>query len=131
MVYGGLISCLYAILKLKEREYGKKLMMQDKRTDIFNKWFDDLPINVQLKISDHIARVVSGNILSLNSLREGISEIRVNYQKGYRIFCTVLRNKTLLILLSGGIKSGNGKNQDRDIERAIGIRNYLRERGVI
>jgi hypothetical protein len=42
-----------------------------------------------------------------------------------------LQNKTILLLLAGGNKSGQGKGQNKDIDLAIKIRDFLKEKGEI
>ena len=45
---------------------------------------------------------------------EGVSELRVDYGPGYRVYFT-RREKQLILLLAGGDK----RTQDRDIKKAI------------
>lgn len=111
-----------------ERKKGK---MVDKRTDIFDKWFRSLPFSVQEVVNDYICRVLEGNNSKCHALREGISEIVIDFQKGYRVYYTLLENKTILLLLFGGNKGGHGKWQNKDIERAIGMKKYLRRSKLI
>ncbi|MDR3256945.1 MAG: type II toxin-antitoxin system RelE/ParE family toxin [Endomicrobium sp.] len=101
------------------------------QTKIFQKWFSKLSSNIQDKIAEYIDRVLDGNILNCKTLRKGISEIVINYQRGYRVYYTILQNKTILLLLSGGNKGGNQREQQRDIEKAAIIRDYLKEKEEI
>ena len=105
--------------------------MIEKHTDVFDKWFSKLALNVQKTISDYIGRVIDGNFSNLKPVGQGVQEITVDFQKGYRIYCIILNNKTLLMLLCGGNKSGNQKYQQEDIKRAIGMKNYLKRSGQI
>ena len=77
--------------------------------------------NIQDKIAEYIDRVLNGNTSNCKSVGKGISEIRINYQKEYRVYYTVL------LLLAGGSKSGNQKVQQKDVMLAIEIRDYLKE----
>jgi putative addiction module killer protein len=47
---------------------------------------------------------------------EGVSELRIDYGPGYRVYF-VQRSKTLIVLLAGGDK----RTQDRDINKAIAL----------
>ncbi|MCL1972214.1 MAG: type II toxin-antitoxin system RelE/ParE family toxin [Endomicrobia bacterium] len=105
--------------------------MIDKKTKTFMKWFERLPFNVQLIVNDYINRVLEGNTSNCRNLRQGISELRIDYQKGYRVYYTVLRNNEILLLLVGGTKGGNQKQQQQDIAKAIEIRDTLKSGGVI
>ena len=51
---------------------------------------------------------------------EGVSELRIDYGPGYRVYF-VKRGQTLVILLAGGDK----RTQDRDIKRAIELAREL------
>ncbi|MDR2437261.1 MAG: type II toxin-antitoxin system RelE/ParE family toxin [Endomicrobium sp.] len=101
------------------------------QTKIFQKWFNNLSSNIQDKIAEYIDRVLNGNTSNCKSVGKGISEIRINYQKGYRVYYTVLHNNTVLLLLVGGSKSGNQKIQQKDIILAIEIMDYLKEKEEI
>jgi putative addiction module killer protein len=105
--------------------------MLDKKTAIYRKWFDKLPENVQDEISVYVGRVLSGNTSNCKSVGKGVSEIRINYQKGYRVYYTVLNDNTVLLLLAGSSKSGNQKAQQKDIMLAIEIRDYIKSKGEI
>ncbi len=72
-----------------------------------SKWFSKLSPNIQDKIAEYIDRVLDGNTSNCKTLRKGISEIVINFQKGYRVYYTLLQDKTILLLLLGGNKSGH------------------------
>lgn len=97
------------------------------QTKIYQKWFDNLSDNVQDKIVEYIDRVLVGNFNNCKFVGEGIYEIKIDYQKGYRVYYTIYNNKAYLLLLIGGDK----KTQSKDIEFAKEIKNYLKNKGVI
>ncbi|MDR0823098.1 MAG: hypothetical protein LBN20_04895 [Endomicrobium sp.] len=105
----------------------KELQMTPKKTKAFIKWFDNLPNNVQDEVVIYINRVLVGNTSNCNPLRKGISEIKINYQKGYRVYYSVLQNNVILLLLYGGYKD----SQAEDIKVAIEIKEYLKKSGTI
>jgi putative addiction module killer protein len=105
--------------------------MIKKSTSIFTKWIEKLSDNIRYEIDVYIGRVLSGNFSNCKSVGEGIQELKINYQKGYRIYFTILDNKVILLLLSGGAKGGNQKRQNEDIRFAKDIKKYLKSKGVI
>ena len=65
------------------------------------------------KISARIDRLAIGNAGDVAAIGEGLSELRLHFGPGYRVYF-VQRGKVLVILLCGGNKS----SQSRDIKRA-------------
>jgi len=63
-----------------------------------------------------IRRVSLGNIGDVKSVGEGVSELRIDYGAGYRVYF-IQRGKTLVVLLAGGDK----RTQTKDIQRAIAL----------
>jgi putative addiction module killer protein len=96
-------------------------------TEIFIKWLNNLSNNVREEVDTYINRVLAGNTSSCYPIREGVHEIKINYQKGYRVYFTMLKNGDILLLLAGG----NKKRQQNDVELAIRIKRYLKESGQI
>lgn len=68
------------------------------------------------RILIRIRRVSLGNIGDVKPVGEGVSELRIDYGAGYRVYFTQ-RGKTLVVLLAGGDK----KTQTKDIQRAIAL----------
>lgn len=93
------------------------------RTNIFNKWFYKQNDEVQEKAVDNIDRIQEGNFSNCKLLRNGISELKINWGKGIRIYYTKTAD-TILILLHGGVDK---KYQADDIEKAIRIKELLKE----
>lgn len=89
-------------------------MIEIRQTDEYERWFEGLrDLNAQLRIGARIRRVSLGNLGDVKPVGEGVSELRIPYGPGYRVYLTQ-RGETLIILLAGGDKS----SQRRDIERA-------------
>ena len=65
------------------------------------------------RIVTRIHRLSHGNFGDANSVGEGVSELRIDYGPGYRIYFAPIGSMVVL-LLAGGTK----KTQRRDIERA-------------
>ena len=92
-----------------------------KRTNYFEKWFYKLSDNIQLIIDKYVKRLVTGNFSNCKPVGEGIHELKINYQKGYRIYF-INKNNIIIILLIGGDKKST---QQKDIERAKQIKRCL------
>lgn len=83
-------------------------------TRIFSDWFDALrDRRAQVKILSRIDRLEMGNPGDVAPVGEGVSEMRIHYGPGYRLYF-VARGEQLVILLCGGDKS----SQVSDIKRA-------------
>lgn len=85
-----------------------------RQTDEYQRWFEGLrDRTARFRIGARIRRVSLGNYGDNKPVGEGVSELRVQFGSGYRVYLTQ-RGDTLVILLAGGDKS----TQRRDIERA-------------
>jgi putative addiction module killer protein len=73
----------------------------------FEEWLDDLDDKRA------VARVRQGNLGDCKPVGEGVSELRVDYGPGYRVYFGQ-KGRTLVVLLCGGDK----RTQDRDIRLA-------------
>ena len=65
------------------------------------------------RISARLRRVLAGNFGDAGPVGNGVSEMRINYGSGYRIYY-ILQGSTVVVLLCGGDKD----SQDSDIELA-------------
>ncbi|MEQ1689116.1 MAG: type II toxin-antitoxin system RelE/ParE family toxin [Sphingopyxis sp.] len=84
------------------------------RTDAFTRWFDAMRDRKgQVIIARRIERVAGGNLGDVKSLGGGLSELRVNFGPGYRIYFT-FEGDMMVVLLTGGDKS----SQKHDIAAA-------------
>ena len=89
-------------------------MVEIRKTDVFSKWLENLKDSVaKARILVRIDRMHSGNFGDVSPLGAGVSELRIFYGPGYRIYF-IQRGSEIVILLNGGDKS----TQSRDIARA-------------
>ncbi|ACD94943.1 type II toxin-antitoxin system RelE/ParE family toxin [Trichlorobacter lovleyi] len=96
-------------------------MIEIRKTEQFANWLDNLrDIQAKARVLVRIERLASGNAGDVKPVGEGISEMRINYGPGYRVYF-VQRGSELIILLAGGDKS----NQSRDIKAAIRLAQKL------
>lgn len=90
-------------------------MISIQTTDIFDVWFASLTDKRAItRIQARIDRAEDGNFGDCSPVGEGVSEMRIHYGPGYRVYF-VLRGIELVILLAGGNKS----TQSKDIKTAL------------
>ena len=92
------------------------------RTQEFTKWFENLrDTRAKARINLRIRRLSLGNPGDARAVGEGVSELRVDYGPGYRVYF-VRRESASVVLLNGGDKG----TQVRDIARARALARSLR-----
>ena len=90
-------------------------MIEVRQTDVFADWVADLrDRNARARITVRIRRLSLGNPGDVKPVGSGVSEMRIDYGPGYRVYF-VRRGDAVVILLCGGDK----QSQDRDIARAM------------
>jgi putative addiction module killer protein len=98
-------------------------MMEIRKTDLFVQWLDDLrDIQGRARVQARIERLAAGNPGDVEPVGEGVSELRINYGPGYRVYFKK-RGRELIILLAGGDKS----TQVKDIKAALRLARNLQE----
>ena len=89
-------------------------MIEVRQTAVYAKWFAQLrDIRARARIDVRIRRLSLGNPGDVKPVGDGVSELRIDVGKGYRVYF-VQRGDRLIILLAGGSK----QHQQRDIEMA-------------
>jgi len=89
-------------------------MLDVRETDEFSEWLGALrDARAKSKILVRIERLAGGNPGDVAPVGEGVSELRINYGPGYRVYY-VQRGTRYILLLAGGNKS----TQDEDIAEA-------------
>jgi len=85
-------------------------MVEVRQTGAFAKWVSALrDQRARAKILARIDRLALGNLGDVEPVGSGVSELRIHYGPGYRVYF-VRRGDTLIILLSGGNKSTQAKD---------------------
>jgi putative addiction module killer protein len=98
-------------------------MKDIRRTSVFDKWLKKLrDYRATACIHERIDRLASGNPGDVSHVDEGISEMRIHYGPGYRVYFKDV-GKEIIILLCGGDKS----TQQADIIRAKKIARLYKE----
>ena len=89
-------------------------MFEIRKTDEFAKWIDGLrDTQARARILVRIQRMSSGLLGDVKPIGEGLSELRIHFAAGYRIYFKQIGNQ-LIILLAGGDK----QSQAKDIQKA-------------
>lgn len=89
-------------------------VVEVRKTETFARWFDQLrDREARSRILVRIRRLSLGNPGDVGPVGEGVSEMRINWGPGYRVYY-VHRGGTIVVLLVGGDK----RTQDRDIRAA-------------
>lgn len=98
-------------------------MLEIRKTEIFVDWLNGLhDIRARSRILVRIERLAIGNPGDVKPVGEGVSEIRIDYGPGYRVYFKSFGNK-LIILLAGGDK----RSQSDDIKTALRLMRDLQE----
>ena len=96
-------------------------MIEIRKTEKYAQWLDGLrDINARARIQIRVERLAAGNAGDVKSVGEGVSELRINYGPGYRVYFTK-RGREWVILLAGGDKS----TQASDIKTALRLAHNL------
>ena len=89
-------------------------MYEVHKTEEFDRWLSALRDQVgKAKILARVRRLELGNPGDVRDVGEGISELRINFGPGYRVYYKQI-GRMIVLLLCGGDKS----TQDSDIKRA-------------
>lgn len=95
-------------------------MIEIRKTTLFTQWLDglrDLQARARIQV-----RLAAGNPGDVEPVGEGVSELRIDYGPGYRVYFRK-RGKELIVLLAGGDK----RNQAKDIKTALRLARNLSE----
>ena len=96
-------------------------MVEIRKTDTFAKWIDGLrDIRARARILVRIERLSLGNPGDVKPVGEGVSEMRIDYGPGYRVYYQQI-GQTVVVLLAGGDK----RTQAKDIKSALRLAHNL------
>lgn len=98
-------------------------MIEIRETEVYKKWFGSIKDRKTRSIIDiRIRRISLGHFGDVAPVGKGISELRIDYGPGFRVYFLKRRN-VLVILLCGGDKS----TQEKDIQKAIELARWVME----
>ncbi len=96
-------------------------MVEIRKTEVFAKWLDGLEdIRARARVLVRIERLATGNPGDVAPVGEGVSELRIDYGPGYRVYYKQF-GESLVILLAGGDKH----TQAKDIKTALRLARNL------
>lgn len=90
-------------------------MLEVRKTAVFGAWLNGLADRkTKIVIARRLQRLELGNFGDVAPVGSGVSELRIHYGPGYRVYF-VQRGPVVVVLLCGGDKG----TQQRDIRRAV------------
>ena len=96
-------------------------MLQIRKTNVYAEWIDNLrDLQRRARILVRVERLASGNPGDVKAISGGVSELRVHFGPGYRVYFSE-RGDDIVILLAGGDK----RAQTRDIQTALQLAKNL------
>ena len=95
-------------------------------TEVFGKWLSGLrDRRAKAKISARLESVQQGNLGDCRAVGQGVSEMRIHYGPGYRIYF-IKSGIEIVVLLGGGTKKTQNKDIEQALEAAGEVRAWLR-----
>jgi len=96
-------------------------MLEIRKTESYSHWIDNLrDLQARARVQVRIERLAAGNSGDVRAVGEGVSELRIDYGPGYRVYFTK-RGREVVILLAGGDKT----TQSADIKNALRLARNL------
>jgi len=96
-------------------------MLAIRKTDTYARWLDGLhDIHARARVLIRVERLAAENLGDVRPVGEGVSEIRINYGPGYRVYYTQC-GREMVVLLAGGDK----RTQATDIKTALRLARNL------
>lgn len=96
-------------------------MLEIRKTETYVQWIDNLrDLQARARVQVRIERLAAGNSGDVKAVGEGVSELRIDYGPGYRVYFTK-RGREVVILLAGGDKT----TQAADIKIALRLARNL------
>jgi putative addiction module killer protein len=94
---------------------------QIRKTETFAQWLDGLrDVRARARVQVRIERLAAGNAGDVEPVGEGVSELRIDYGPGYRVYFKK-HGREVVILLAGGDK----RTQSADIKTALRLARNL------
>ena len=96
-------------------------MIEVRKTEVYAKWLDSLrDVRARARVLVRVERLAAGNPGDVRPVGEGVSELRIDYGPGYRVYFKK-RGRMIVILLAGGDK----RTQSEDVKTALRLARNL------
>lgn len=96
-------------------------MFQVRKTEVYAKWLDSLrDTRARALVLVRVERLAAGNPGDVRPVGEGVSELRIDYGPGYRVYFKK-QARTMVVLLAGRDK----RTQSDDVKRALRLARNL------
>ena len=96
-------------------------MFEVRKTEVYARWLDGLrDTRARARVLVRVERLAAGNPGDVRPVGEGVSELRIDYGPGYRVYFR-MQGRTIVVLLAGGDK----RTQSQDLETALRLARNL------
>ena len=96
-------------------------MLEIRKSDVFADWLDNLrDLRARARVQVRVERLAAGNAGDAKPVGEGVSELRIDYGPGYRVYFKK-HGREVVIVLAGGDK----RTQSADIKTALRLARNL------
>jgi putative addiction module killer protein/probable addiction module antidote protein len=96
-------------------------MIEVRQTETFSKWLMKLrDLRARARIQARIDRVELGNPGNVKPVGAGVSEMKIDYGPGYRVYF-IKKGSEVIVLLAGGDKD----SQSADVRKALALAKQL------
>ena len=96
-------------------------MLEVRKTEVYARWLDGLKdVRARARVLVRVQRLATGNPRDVRPVGEGVSEMRVDYGPGYRVYFK-RQGPAVVVLLAGGDK----RTQSADVEAALRLARNL------
>ena len=96
-------------------------MFEVRKAEVYARWLDGLrDVRARARVLVRVERLAAGNPGEVRPVGEGVSELRIDYGPGYRVYFKK-QGRTIVVLLADGDK----RSQSRDIETALRLARNL------
>jgi putative addiction module killer protein len=92
-----------------------------RKTEVYAKWLDGLrDVRARARVLARVERLAAGHAGDAQPIGDGVSELRIHYGPGYRVYFK-RKGQELILLLAGGDK----RSQTKDIKTALRLARNL------
>ena len=96
-------------------------MWEIRKTAEFAAWLDGLAdVRARARVQARVERLAAGNPGDVKPVGQGVSELRIDYGPGYRVYF-IRKGKKVIVLLAGGDKT----TQAADVKTALRLASNL------